>query len=127
MLFYKHTQMGTVISVFCAEQCERPQDPGACNNFSVRFWHNPESQQCRAFRYAGCDGNSNNFATFDDCANTCGVCPIPSCAPGTNCQLGFKKTRQGCLTCDCLGELMKCSVMRLQTNLYKPNKSALHT
>uniref|UniRef100_A0A1I7SU90 Kunitz/Bovine pancreatic trypsin inhibitor domain protein n=1 Tax=Bursaphelenchus xylophilus TaxID=6326 RepID=A0A1I7SU90_BURXY len=44
---------------------------------SYRYFYNSQTQECESFQYNGCDGNSNNFATRDDCESYCGVggCP----------------------------------------------------
>ena len=44
---------------------------------SHRFFFNSQNQECESFQYQGCDGNSNNFASRDDCESYCGVggCP----------------------------------------------------
>lgn len=44
---------------------------------SPRFFFNTQSQECESFQYQGCDGNSNNFASREDCEGYCGVggCP----------------------------------------------------
>ncbi|KAI1724653.1 kunitz/Bovine pancreatic trypsin inhibitor domain-containing protein [Ditylenchus destructor] len=44
---------------------------------SHRFYYNSQTQECESYQYQGCDGNSNNFATRDDCESYCGVggCP----------------------------------------------------
>ncbi|PAV76107.1 hypothetical protein WR25_21575 isoform B [Diploscapter pachys] len=44
---------------------------------SYRYFYNSQTQECESFQYNGCDGNSNNFATREDCEGYCGVggCP----------------------------------------------------
>jgi len=39
-------------------------------SFSLDFFHQ-HSRKCQPFQYYGCNGNSNNFDTIDDCKNTC--------------------------------------------------------
>ncbi|PAV61571.1 hypothetical protein WR25_03124 [Diploscapter pachys] len=36
-----------------------------------RFYYNAVAKKCQPFQYYGCNGNSNNFDTVDDCKNTC--------------------------------------------------------
>ncbi|KAL3103012.1 hypothetical protein niasHT_026460 [Heterodera trifolii] len=66
---------------------------------SYRYFYNSQSQECESFQYNGCDGNSNNFATRDDCESYCGVGGCPNggtpernefgqlivCGTGVNC------------------------------------------
>uniref|UniRef100_A0A183BTQ1 Kunitz/Bovine pancreatic trypsin inhibitor domain protein n=1 Tax=Globodera pallida TaxID=36090 RepID=A0A183BTQ1_GLOPA len=66
---------------------------------SYRNFYNSQSQECESFQYNGCDGNSNNFATRDDCEGYCGVGGCPNggtpernefgqlivCGTGVNC------------------------------------------
>ncbi|VDM45373.1 unnamed protein product [Toxocara canis] len=44
---------------------------------SYRYYYNSQTQECESFQYNGCDGNSNNFATREECESYCGVggCP----------------------------------------------------
>ncbi|PAV57799.1 hypothetical protein WR25_05106 [Diploscapter pachys] len=44
---------------------------------SYRYYFNSNKQTCESFQYEGCDGNSNNFLTSEDCQSYCGVggCP----------------------------------------------------
>uniref|UniRef100_A0A915CB21 BPTI/Kunitz inhibitor domain-containing protein n=4 Tax=Parascaris univalens TaxID=6257 RepID=A0A915CB21_PARUN len=44
---------------------------------SYRYYYNSQTQECESFQYSGCDGNSNNFATREECESYCGVggCP----------------------------------------------------
>uniref|UniRef100_A0A1I7XAX5 Kunitz/Bovine pancreatic trypsin inhibitor domain protein n=1 Tax=Heterorhabditis bacteriophora TaxID=37862 RepID=A0A1I7XAX5_HETBA len=44
---------------------------------SYRYYYNSQTQECESYQYNGCDGNSNNFATREDCEGYCGVggCP----------------------------------------------------
>uniref|UniRef100_A0AC34QTC2 BPTI/Kunitz inhibitor domain-containing protein n=1 Tax=Panagrolaimus sp. JU765 TaxID=591449 RepID=A0AC34QTC2_9BILA len=44
---------------------------------SYRYFYNSQTQECESYQYNGCDGNSNNFATREDCEGYCGVggCP----------------------------------------------------
>ncbi|ETN70498.1 Kunitz/Bovine pancreatic trypsin inhibitor domain protein [Necator americanus] len=45
---------------------------------SYRYFYNSQTQECESFQYNGCDGNSNNFATRDDCESYCSVGGCPS-------------------------------------------------
>ncbi|VDM58994.1 unnamed protein product, partial [Angiostrongylus costaricensis] len=45
---------------------------------SYRYFYNSQTQECESFQYNGCDGNSNNFATREDCEGYCSVGGCPS-------------------------------------------------
>ncbi|XP_012942643.1 papilin [Aplysia californica] len=51
--------------------CILDVDIGPCQAAITRFFYNTTSKQCEAFIYGGCQGNDNNFATFDECKRTC--------------------------------------------------------
>ncbi|KAK6742664.1 hypothetical protein RB195_010116 [Necator americanus] len=40
---------------------------------SFKFFYNSQSQECESFEYLGCDGNSNTFASRQECESYCGV------------------------------------------------------
>uniref|UniRef100_A0A0N5AE10 Kunitz/Bovine pancreatic trypsin inhibitor domain protein n=1 Tax=Syphacia muris TaxID=451379 RepID=A0A0N5AE10_9BILA len=44
---------------------------------SYRYYFNSNKQSCESFQYEGCDGNSNNFQTAEECQDYCGIggCP----------------------------------------------------
>lgn len=49
-------------------------DPGTTcitGNRVMRWYYNSRNRICETFRYNGCDGNSNNFATRIDCEDYC--------------------------------------------------------
>ncbi|CAJ0931046.1 unnamed protein product, partial [Mesorhabditis belari] len=62
-----------------AYTCSLAADPGIqCGAGSTfKFFYNTQTQNCDSFQYNGCDGNSNNFATRDNCEHFCSVggCP----------------------------------------------------
>ncbi|RXG71558.1 BPTI/Kunitz domain-containing protein [Armadillidium vulgare] len=45
--------------------------------YITRFCFNPQNDLCVPFAYGGCEGNANNFETFDACFNKCGGGPDP--------------------------------------------------
>lgn len=52
--------------------CQFPAEPGSCQKMLGRYFYSPEQKTCRAFRYSGCKGNSNNFKTVEECEKVCG-------------------------------------------------------
>lgn len=62
--------------------CAMPLAPGNCSAEVTRWGFNPLTRTCQSFRYSGCGGNGNNFATAADCQETCRArCPAPSTSP----------------------------------------------
>ncbi|XP_076834066.1 papilin isoform X2 [Brachyhypopomus gauderio] len=51
--------------------CELPNAPGPCDQWAARYHYDPASSRCVHFWYGGCHGNSNNFASVDECQQTC--------------------------------------------------------
>lgn len=54
-----------------APQCNIPKDPGPCYGYIPRWYYEFGVQQCVLFIYGGCQGNSNNFVTKEDCEFVC--------------------------------------------------------
>ncbi|XP_048354804.1 papilin-like isoform X2 [Sphaerodactylus townsendi] len=85
--------------------CKLPKDPGACEERVLRFYYDATTRLCTAFNYTGCKGNKNNFATKEECRQTCqgpekpGSCPRGF--PGS-CQVTCQKD------CDCPGAKKCC-------------------
>ncbi|KAF3430423.1 hypothetical protein E2986_10746, partial [Frieseomelitta varia] len=53
------------------DPCEQTKEPGPCEGNFTRWYFNAESQACEQFRYGGCKGNDNNFATEIACHQQC--------------------------------------------------------
>ncbi|KAL4002748.1 Kunitz/Bovine pancreatic trypsin inhibitor domain family protein [Acanthocheilonema viteae] len=45
---------------------------------SYRYFYNSQTQECDNFLYNGCDGNANNFATYEECESYCDVNTCPN-------------------------------------------------
>ena len=61
-------------AVFLAiDQCRQPRDPGPCRADLQRYFYDEKTKECRPFIYGGCQGNTNNFETAEDCYNQCDV------------------------------------------------------
>ncbi|XP_064464179.1 carboxypeptidase inhibitor SmCI-like [Ornithodoros turicata] len=52
--------------------CELPKEQGMCDDFVIRFYYDLQDRNCESFVYSGCQGNENNFETFEMCDATCG-------------------------------------------------------
>jgi hypothetical protein len=66
-----NTRQRIIILLFL-EICELPVKEGQCSNYLVRYYYNTYSRECVDFVYTGCNGNMNNFLTYDECKNKCG-------------------------------------------------------
>ncbi|XP_078681218.1 BPTI/Kunitz domain-containing protein-like [Branchiostoma floridae x Branchiostoma belcheri] len=53
------------------DPCEQPKDVGPCDGLFPRWFYNSLTGECEPFDYGGCDGNSNNFQTQEECEDTC--------------------------------------------------------
>uniref|UniRef100_A0A674J6B1 BPTI/Kunitz inhibitor domain-containing protein n=1 Tax=Terrapene triunguis TaxID=2587831 RepID=A0A674J6B1_9SAUR len=51
--------------------CQLPMQPGPCQAYVSRYFYNLATKKCEKFRYGGCQGNGNRFATKDECVETC--------------------------------------------------------
>jgi hypothetical protein len=101
-----------------APACSAAPESGHCLAYMPRFYFDPASKTCKDFVYGGCEGNANNYASIDDCEETCtkggapvAVIPAPSCAghgeqvsgPGTPdfTTQGFTVSRSESWGCGC--------------------------
>lgn len=66
--------LGNICNHCCldSDACTLPEDPGPCSNSTVRWYYDSDSEKCQQFMYGGCDGNSNNFQTIEECIGRCG-------------------------------------------------------
>ncbi|XP_020788989.1 tissue factor pathway inhibitor 2 isoform X2 [Boleophthalmus pectinirostris] len=51
--------------------CLLPAEEGPCRANIQRFYYNTQTQKCEHFYYGGCQGNANNFRTYQECHKTC--------------------------------------------------------
>lgn len=78
-----------ILSAVCLLQL----DEGPCRGDIERYYYNTITQKCELFSYGGCQGNANNFKSFQECQKTCfripskypesGICPLPPSAVTT--------------------------------------------
>ncbi|XP_063871699.1 papilin-like isoform X8 [Scylla paramamosain] len=57
---------------FDEDVCYLASSPGNCDEHEQRWFFDAAVGQCKSFVYSGCGGNNNNFATYEDCENSCG-------------------------------------------------------
>ncbi|KRZ97395.1 Uncharacterized protein T08_11310 [Trichinella sp. T8] len=63
--------------------CNQEQAVGACANYAERWYFNSKSRSCERFFYSGCQGNFNNFNSYEQCLSYCGQSAIePKCPQG---------------------------------------------
>ncbi|VDP50405.1 unnamed protein product [Soboliphyme baturini] len=53
------------------DQCSLPSEPGNCLAYVQRWYYDAQRGQCYKFVYGGCNGNGNNFKTYDECMARC--------------------------------------------------------
>ena len=54
------------------------EGPERCQRFEVKYYYDYNTQQCSPFYWRGCNGNNNNFATYDECMGRCRGVSAPS-------------------------------------------------
>ncbi|XP_062872879.1 kunitz-type protease inhibitor 2 isoform X2 [Trichomycterus rosablanca] len=59
---------GMTSTVFAAK-CQAEPQVGLCRASIPRFYY--KNGKCQRFTYGGCSGNENNYATEEECMNTC--------------------------------------------------------
>lgn len=51
--------------------CDLPHMVGPCDQWTSRYYYDRSASQCVHFWYGGCNGNSNNFASEEECQKMC--------------------------------------------------------
>ncbi|XP_070377443.1 uncharacterized protein [Dermacentor albipictus] len=59
------------LRVLSAWYCSLPARTGPCEAYIGRFYYNVNTDTCEDFLYGGCEGNKNNFRTYDQCHAAC--------------------------------------------------------
>lgn len=54
-----------------SEICLLPPDEGPCRALVPSYYYDRYTQSCREFMYGGCEGNANNFETWEACDEAC--------------------------------------------------------
>lgn len=66
----------------CVEVCLMPAEVGSCENetnYIRRYYFDDTRGTCLSFIYSGCNGNENNFQTYDSCLEKCQDSKLQSC------------------------------------------------
>lgn len=58
--------------------CHLPLASGKCRDYSSRYYFNSFQKRCIHFVYTGCNGNPNNFLTWEKCHMECNTCSLPA-------------------------------------------------
>lgn len=54
-----------------AGSCLLQVDEGPCRGEIERYYYNTLTQKCETFYYGGCQGNANNFKSYQECQKSC--------------------------------------------------------
>ncbi|KAI9529027.1 hypothetical protein NQZ68_015794 [Dissostichus eleginoides] len=54
-----------------AVKCLLQVDKGPCKAYIGRYYYNTITQKCEIFYYGGCQGNANNFRSYQECQKSC--------------------------------------------------------
>lgn len=68
-------------TAFRQEDCLLGADVGPCRAMEHRYYYNSQDGLCDVFGYGGCEGNNNNFQSFDECDSKCGAVQDPCSLP----------------------------------------------
>lgn len=60
-----------IFPALLAAVCLLPVDEGPCRGDIERYYYNTMTQKCELFGYGGCQGNANNFKSYQECQKTC--------------------------------------------------------
>ncbi|XP_022241638.1 papilin-like, partial [Limulus polyphemus] len=73
----------TCITQDLLDVCDQPLVVGPCMGSFSRWYYNRFDGRCKQFKYGGCKGNENNFATESQCEHRCAslsakeICVLP--------------------------------------------------
>ncbi|UJR30963.1 hypothetical protein I4U23_018475 [Adineta vaga] len=69
----------TCVSPKGIEVCLLSKVTGPCQSSGVRYYYDRDKQECQQFRYGGCNGNANNYASLEKCQSTCEKETVDQC------------------------------------------------
>ena len=67
------------VSTLVDKVCNVPKKSGMCLLDLQRWYFNKTTMMCHQFTYSGCDYNSNNFESEQDCRSVCNAKEVDSC------------------------------------------------
>jgi hypothetical protein len=72
------------------KRCALPPESGPCEAYIPSWHHDPETGLCKPFIYGGCGGNTNRFASLEECQRACagGAVDYDACQAPTDCAIG---------------------------------------
>ncbi len=71
------TASPSTLSITEVMACDLPPEIGPCDGAFSRYYYNTNSGTCEQFIYGGCNGNANNYMSFNLCIAACGdVCQL---------------------------------------------------
>ncbi|XP_028278765.1 tissue factor pathway inhibitor 2 [Parambassis ranga] len=70
-LFVFLSSFYNVLTLAPKAACLLPVEEGPCRADIERYYYNTITQKCEIFYYGGCQGNANNFKSFQECQKTC--------------------------------------------------------
>ncbi|XP_068619320.1 papilin [Battus philenor] len=116
--------------------CLQPVSMGsyACGQPARRWHYSTTYGDCLSFIYFGCEGNLNNFVSYEECADVCKITPtadtnevLPECeafdaeCASLRCAYGVQRTRTatGCERCACVQVEVDCAPLRQECERLK--------
>ncbi|KAG7245039.1 hypothetical protein INR49_023605 [Caranx melampygus] len=70
-LFTLLSSFSNVLALKPKDVCLLQMDEGPCRAQIERYYYNTITQKCEVFYYGGCQGNANNFKSYQECQKTC--------------------------------------------------------
>ncbi|XP_040908528.1 tissue factor pathway inhibitor 2 [Toxotes jaculatrix] len=70
-LFTLFSSFYNVLGLLPEGVCLLQMDEGPCRGEIERYYYNTITQKCEIFYYGGCEGNANNFKSYQECQKTC--------------------------------------------------------
>uniref|UniRef100_A0A4W5QPC0 Serine peptidase inhibitor, Kunitz type, 2 n=1 Tax=Hucho hucho TaxID=62062 RepID=A0A4W5QPC0_9TELE len=65
------SEAGVPREVNSTDKCRMPMVVGSCRAAFPKYYYDVTNQTCKLFIYGGCNGNSNNFHSQEECEGAC--------------------------------------------------------